>query len=518
MWRVGIILFTLVAVGAAQDPSTAEYDKAIRLLERKKWSAGQKALRRFIKKVPESPHVADAAIRSDDNCYFGTEVLWKSGPSARRIDIAVMGDGFPHDASSQRKQETWAKLCIDVLWNEKGFSQYRSYFNVYFVRLCSLEEGVDPQLSPEQLEKIRIKNRTRSKSRQKKTDFSTALDAKSAGPAGQVMMSRTLAYKWLDIADKDVPGVGHDRYIIAFAQFGKLGMAGGGMANVGRPDKSVTTHEFGHAFSRLLDEYANNPGAPRGMWGRAMKAANAHVSKHEPKKKDVPWAHMLKKFVKGVGIYEGGATFKKGVWRPARSCAMNAAGNNQFCPVCREQTILVIYEYINPIDVAEPKPGPVELTEGEAKFLTVTPMEPYKHKLDVSWHVVDHVVTEAGKSDASGFEVLDQPPDGGMVGEPRRPMFAFGGPRARGDRGHYVNPPSGKKVKWAKTVKGRGKGAKRTPTRSVFPLAKLGVGSWRITCQVEDPTKWVIKDDKHLLKERVSWIVTVKPKVQAAAE
>ena len=29
---------------------------------------------------------------------------------------------------------------------------------------------------------------------------------------------------------------------------GGLGMGGGGIANVGRPDKSVTTHEFGHAF------------------------------------------------------------------------------------------------------------------------------------------------------------------------------------------------------------------------------------------------------------------------------
>ncbi|MHC4940502.1 MAG: M64 family metallopeptidase [Planctomycetota bacterium] len=509
---LGILLLASVCV--AQDSSTEEYQKALRLLQKKKWRAGQKALRRFIEKYPESPHVSDAAIRSDDNCYFGTEVLWKSGPAERRIDVAVMGDGFPHDASAQKKQETWAKYCVDVLWNEKGFSQYRSYFNIYFVRLCSLEEGVDPQLTPEQRKKIEERNRTRSKSRQKKTDYSTALDAKSAGPQGQVMMSRRLAYKWLDIADKDTPGVGHDRYIIAFAQFGKLGMAGGGMANVGRPDKSVTTHEFGHAFSRLLDEYANNPGAPRGMWGRALRAANAHVSPTEPKKSEVPWAHMLRKFVKGVGIYEGGATFKKGVWRPARSCAMNAAGNNQFCPVCREQTILVIYEYVNPIDAADPKPGPVETTEGEAKFLTVTPMEPYKHKLDVSWYVVDHVVTDAGKG---GFEIVEeQPPDVGMT--PRRPLFAFGGSRARGDRGHYANPPSGKKVNWAKRVKGRGKGAKRVPGKSVFPLAKLAVGTWRVTCQVEDRTKWVIKDDKHLLKERVSWIVTVKPEAQASAE
>ena len=65
---------------------------------------------------------------------------------------------------------------------------------------------------------------------------------------------------------------------------------------------------------------------------------------------------MLKKKVKGVGIYEGGATFQKGVWRPARTCAMNIGGN-QYCPVCREQTLLVIYEYVSPIDEATPDPA-----------------------------------------------------------------------------------------------------------------------------------------------------------------
>ena len=37
--------------------------------------------------------------------------------------------------------------------------------------------------------------------------------------------------------------------------------------------------------------------------------------------------------------YEGGATYQKGVWRPARSCAMNSAGNTGgYCPVCRAKT------------------------------------------------------------------------------------------------------------------------------------------------------------------------------------
>ena len=424
------ILFLLVTAASPQDEidppsedlSTPHYQKALEKLRKGRFKFAQKAFRKMIKKFPESIHAQDAADRSDDNCYLGTTVLWRGGPWERRIDVAVMGDGFPVDSSSQKKQERWAQSCIDVLWHEKAFSQYRSYFNVYFVRLASLEEGVDPQLSPEQLAEIVKKNKYRSKSRQKKTDFSTALDAKAAGPQGQVMMDRRLVYKWLTIANKDVPGVGDDRYVIAFAQFGRLGMGGGGIANVGRPDKSVTTHEFGHAFSRLLDEYANNPGRPpNGMMGRAFGAANAYRSDKEPKKTEVPWAHMLKKRVKGVGIYEGGATFKKGMWRPAASCAMNAAGATGFCPVCREQSIKVIYEHIGPIDLIAPDPiKQIVMMEGEEKFITVTPMEPYKHKLKVAWYVADYAVTK-GEGTRDTIPEVDLPgvENGGWVRRPR---------------------------------------------------------------------------------------------------
>ena len=69
------------------------------------------------------------------------------------------------------------------------------------------------------------------------------------------MGDRDLVFRWLSVASKDVPGVGDDALVVAFAQKGSLGMGGGGIAWVGRPDKSVTVHEVGHAFVGLLDEF-----------------------------------------------------------------------------------------------------------------------------------------------------------------------------------------------------------------------------------------------------------------------
>jgi hypothetical protein len=336
------------------DPVQARFDKAVALQKKGKYVAAKRAFRKILKEHPDHPLAPLARDRGGDNAFLGVEVIQESGPPERRIDVSVMGDGFTLE--EQKMERDWAGYCLDVLYNEKVFDEYRSYFNFYFVRLASFEEGVDPGLSPEELKKAQERNLRRRRDINYKLDYSTALDCKAAGPQGQVMADPTLVYKWLDAGGKEVPGCADDKFVIAFARFGILGMGGGGIANVGRPDKSVTVHEFGHAFSRLLDEYAINPDPPQGMFGRALMAPNAHPSPEEPKPDDVPWAHMLRRKVKGVGIYEGGATFKKGVWKPARTCAMNVGGN-QFCPVCREQTLLVIYEYVSPLDVATPDPA-----------------------------------------------------------------------------------------------------------------------------------------------------------------
>jgi len=535
-----LLVACLAAARAGEDPPDEArklFDRAVEDQRDQHWRSAQKAFRKLLEEHPTSRLVPLARARGGDNCYLGTTPVHVSGPSTRRIDVAVMGDGFTIDVSDQKMQERWAGDCLTVLMNEKAFGEYQDYFNFWFVRLGSLEEGVDPGLSPEELKKAQERNRSRRRDINYKVDYSTALDCKAAGPQGQVMADSGLVYKWLEIAQDDVPGCGDDGFVIAFARFGVLGMGGGGIANVGRPDKSVTTHEFGHAFSRLLDEYAVNPGPPEGMWARTLQAPNAWPSREEPKDDEVPWAHMLKKRVKGVGVYEGGATYKKGVWKPARTCAMNIGGN-QFCPVCREQTILVIYEFVSPIDEALPDPAaPVEaVCEGE-DVLTVVPMAPRRHRLEVDWFVAPaRVTTPADGAAPASPAAPAEPPPGDGLGQnlPRPPPADAGGegafdglddsllrrgmggraagawgagPRAAKNRDAYADPPEGEPSRLGKRIKGRGK----DPDRHVFPLGKLPAGRYVITAEVRDPTDWVVKDEKHLLKERVTWTVSIAP-------
>ncbi|MCG3136008.1 MAG: hypothetical protein HMLKMBBP_03795 [Planctomycetes bacterium] len=479
----------------ATDASTPLYRKAIELQKKGKWKDAQAAFRDVLKKFPDSVHKYDCEQRGGDNCYMGTVKIHESGPPSRRIDVTVMGDGFQVDDKSQKQEEEWANLCLSVLWSEASFEEYKDYFNYYYVRLVSKDEGVDKVETEEERKKREEKNRKRSKDKPAPNNFSTALDCKAAGPQGQVLADRDLVYHWLGYANNDVNGCADDALVIAFAKFGQLGMGGGGVANVGRPDKSVTVHEFGHAFVGLLDEYANNPGPP----GYAVRAPNATS---DPKV--IPWQHFLDKKVDGVGVHEGGATFKQGVWRPAPSCAMNAAGATGFCPVCREASVLRIYSYVSPIDTAKPDPlTEIVCVEGDKIELKLEPMRPRTHDLAVEWTWDRVPDSEPGPeppkssgstTDGGGYE-FDHWDAGGRARSRNHAIYdfpVFGAPLPK----EYVRQE---------------KDGKRT-VRHVLDVSKLERGRYMITARVTDPTPWVLKDPKHLLEERVTWWVRVQKK------
>lgn len=478
------------------DASTPDFQRALDLQKVGKWAAAQKALLAVLEKYPQSLHADVIKQRAGENAYLGCETLHQGGPSERRIDVAVMGDGFTIDVPDQDLQKKWAKLCLEVLWSEASYSEYRDYFNVHFVRLASLEEGVDPTLSPE--ERKRIEERNKSRTNKRKLDFSTALDCKAAGPQGQVMADPVLVRKWQRIADKDVAGVYDDRLAIAFARFGVLGMGGGGIANVGRPDRSVTVHEFGHAFVGLLDEYANNPTRAPGM----IMAPNASGV---PDPDKVPWAHFLRKKIEGVGVFEGGATYQKGVWRPANGCAMNSAGNQGYCPVCREAAVLRIYGYVSPIDTSAPSTSEeLAFNEGTDRILTVSVMRPVKHALKLTWHV-EPIAADAAAPERKEAGRTGRDPD------PFKEMLR--GRNRAGRRGSADRKPYDLPVMGAVSNLGtlRRADPKSLPTYD-FALGKLSPGRYRVVARVLDPTPWVIFDPKHLLEERLTWTVTVAPR------
>jgi IgA Peptidase M64 len=479
---------------AETDESTPAYLKALELQRKGKWKEAQKAFNEVLKKYPNTVHAQDIEYRGGENCYLGAVKFWDGGPPSRRIDVSMMGDGFQIEAAQQKEEEEWAKKYADMLCMEASYREYKRYFNFYYVRLASKDQRVDPVYSDADLKKMEEDNKRKAK-KKKPVDYSTALDCKAAGPQNQVLADRDLVYQWLEYANREVQGCGDDGLVFAFARFGALGMGGGGIANVGPPDASVDIHEFGHAFAELLDEYANNPGPP----GYPIRAFNATS---DPK--DVPWQHFLDKKVKGVGVYEGGATYQKGVYRPANGCSMNSAGNSGgYCPVCREQAVLHIYRYVNPIDAISQNPQmEMKVIDGDASKITITPMRPMTHDLKCDWHVQRVPDSEGGPIRAADGATSDGGPSLPEMGGFTNGMRGMGR-----DGAAYDYPP----IAPISDLGFIEKGGKEGGIKFVFPTGKLGRGRYVITCRVWDPCEWVLKDPQHLLEERETFWVTVSP-------
>ncbi len=291
--------------------------------------------------------------RAQPTAFIGCGDVQRNGPSANRVDIVIMGDGFK--LSDQNEFDDIAGTIPKLFKKHKLLGEYFSYHNFLRANLTSKDHGVSGY------------------GRKKDTALGGFVSGKVQN---QVGVDGGKVRGWL----KEVPD--HDDLAICIVKAGSLGTGSAGIAAIGGRSDDTVIHEWGHAFGNLADEYSTftgHRGAPR-------TSINISTSK-DPKR--APWSHWIQAKAPGIGMYRGGAGRIKGVWRPTASgCAMQ--GGVIFCRVCREAMILKIYRYVDPIDFCSPDPKKKNKTlsgNGPFKF-EVRTMQPKTHGLQVSWWVL----------------------------------------------------------------------------------------------------------------------------------
>ena len=294
---------------AERDYAKGRYDRAV--------STYSELAKRF----PDTEEGKRAARRCLPSGYLGTTPLEPQGPSANRIDVALMGDGYQLD-----DQKSFDKLAEDVpamFAKQKTYGEYLSYFNFHRVNLVSKDDGVDGYGREED----------------------TALNGHVIGTIqGHVAIDRPLVVAMM----REMPV--HDDYAVVFVRTGNLGTGGSGVATIGGRNAKTLVHEWGHAFCGLGDEYASQT-HDRGAVGRTVNVSPTD----DPAQ--VPWAHWIEAKVPGVGVYEGAAGQVRGAWKATSGgCVME--DGEFFCPPCREEIVLHIYRQVDPIDSVLPEAQP----------------------------------------------------------------------------------------------------------------------------------------------------------------
>lgn len=252
-----------------------------------------------------------------------------SATKGKGIDIVLMGDAYSDRMIEDGEYDADMELAVDAIFSKEPMASYKDHFNIYVVYLVSDNEVLGE---------------------------STALDGTGSGSgvlAGYVSASVPSNYRILATGNPDL-FVSDAIVIVRGTEFvsGYTNLIaqdfnthqydcdyGRGVSSIvvarGDPNKTeefMTTvaHEFGHSFAKLADEYFDGESqvedAPRSdiilNFERFGWYKNVDITS-DPE--SVRWAQFLndtRYANENLGVFEGGALYQYGVWRPNENSIM----------------------------------------------------------------------------------------------------------------------------------------------------------------------------------------------------
>ena len=271
---------------------------------------------------PESIFI-DRAPLADNN----VRKIQDNGGSADKVDIVFLAEGYTK--KEQKKFFKDAERFAEALFSCPPFDSRRDDFNVWAVGLVSEESGTSSSGTGVY------------KNTALKTGYYTfGLDRYLTTSDMKSIKDAT----WNVPCDAVFLLINTDTY------------GGGGIYNsyaCGTADNSRTldvfTHEFGHSFAGLGDEYFESTVAYEDYYNLELELWEPNITtlvEFESKWKDIlpegtPIPTPLNEETKDkIGVFEGGGYLSEGVYRPMDHCMMRDYA--PFCPACSRAIIRMI--------------------------------------------------------------------------------------------------------------------------------------------------------------------------------
>ena len=304
---------------------------------------------------------------------FPTTKIKDAGPDANRVNFVILAEGYRNvDAPLFL---TDATSITTETFTESPLSNYAAFFNVYAVAVASQEAGAKhPGTATDVTEPASPVSTANNY-------FGTTFDYNGIH---RLLYSNQFA-TINAVAAANYPGYDQLLLLVNDATYGG---AGGSYATTSTNPAAgqIAIHEYGHSFAQLADEYA---------YGRARGGAPNLTAESNPTL--VRWADWLG--TGGIGVYPV-ETFAGTTWhRPHQNCMMRYL-NRDFCAVCGERLIDVIYGLVGPLDARSPSGTNVTYTGAPVTF-EVTTVRPVPNTLAVTW-LLDGAVVASG-TDAFTF-------------------------------------------------------------------------------------------------------------------
>jgi len=261
---------------------------------------------------------SDYFINKELPKQYKTEKVLDSGDPFVKLDIVVLPEGYTINEVDKFRNDV--KRFKGYLFKVSPFKENQEKINFWTVMAPSIESGTD--IPGENIWKNTVLN----------SHFYT-FDMERYLTTRDVKQIRDLAAY-----------VPYDQiYILVNST--KYG--GGGMYNYynlcasdNEYSEEVFTHEFGHAFAALGDEYDSDADRVFDMSVEPWEVNLTNLVDFSNK-----WKNLVDKntpiptpvneeFKYKIGAFEGAGYVKKGIYRPVFDCKMRSNATKKFCPVC----------------------------------------------------------------------------------------------------------------------------------------------------------------------------------------
>lgn len=300
------------------------------------------------------------------------EAVLANGPSARRLDLVFLGDGFTTD--DRPKFDARVDSIVDHLLTIGPYTEYSGLINVWKVFTPSTSSGVDEEFATD-------------------THVTPFECAYFCDPAIERLICCDEA-KVVDFVDEQAPFADG---IMVLVHSDKYGGAGGftyGTSYTGDTQfVQVAAHELGHSLFGLWDEYSYGYSTPAPNTPEDYLSPNCvHHDRADA------WPGWTGEAVASADPANPGAADQVARYqgcsfddwdRPtSASCMMNAL-QDQYCPVCRETIVTKLYAALGGEMIVSQSPDPnsrVVLAEGESQTFKVKSLGP-EQGVDVVWSV-----------------------------------------------------------------------------------------------------------------------------------
>lgn len=275
---------------------------------------------------------SDRHITSGNKYGFEVRTLQYKGNSSHKVDIAIAGEGYTLDEICKLRSD--AVRVIEHLFSVEPYASRRQDFNVWLVESISPESGTDvPQ-----------------EGKWKRTLMDSGFDTFYIDRYLTVMDQTRIAETVSDTPSDAIIVLVND------SKYGGSGMYGSyAMSSVDNSRSlKVVTHEFGHSFAGLADEYYNNGDEFEEFYPLNVEPWEPNITTGVDF--GSKWASMVEEgtpvptpndssYIGVVGMFEGAGYMTKGCFRPYYDCYMLSNSAPGFCPVCRRAIEMMIDYY-----------------------------------------------------------------------------------------------------------------------------------------------------------------------------